>query len=274
VKRVICRGLFALSLLGPRAALAEPQPERGYGLPRDVSLDGHRIDWLIHFTIIALSLVFLVVFAALLYAAWRHRGKHVAAYDHGNTRKSAFLVLACVAVVFFVIDGNLFVHSVGDLDSHFWNFAGAEANPRVVRVEVNAHQWAWIFRYAGPDGEFNTPDDIVTLDELHVPLGVPVVLQLASTDVIHSFYLPNFRVKQDAVPGSITRLWFQGQEAGDFEIGCAQHCGPNHYKMRAVLSVMKPEAYEQWRAAALADARRGYDPDDKDAHWGWPWKRD
>jgi cytochrome c oxidase subunit II len=263
----------AACALGAAAARADPRPERGFGLPHDVSLDGHRIDWLIHFTIVALGIVFVVVMAFLIYAVVRHRGRHVAAYDHGNTRKSALVVLGCVGIVFFVVDGNLFFHSVDDLDNHFWNFSMAEADPRVVRIEVNAHQWAWTVRYAGPDGSFNTPDDVIETNTMHVPLGTPVILQLASTDVIHSFYLPNFRVKQDAVPGSITRLWFQGQEAGDYEIGCAQHCGPNHYKMRGVLSVMSPAAYEQWLATAQADAKRAYDPDDKEAHWGWEWRR-
>jgi cytochrome c oxidase subunit 2 len=263
----------ALALLAAEAVAADPLPERGYGLPRDVSLDGHRIDWLIHFTIVALGIVFVAVAAFLLYALIRHGRSHVAAYDHGNTRKSALVVLACVAVIFFVVDGTLFFHSVDDLDNHFWNFSSAEAHPRTVRVEVNAHQWAWSVRYAGEDGRFNSPDDIVELNHIHVPVGVPVVVQLAASDVIHSLYLPNFRIKQDAVPGSITRMWFQGQVAGEFEFGCAQHCGPNHYKMRGVLTVMPPEAYAQWLASAQAVAKRGYDPDDKEAHWGWAWKR-
>jgi cytochrome c oxidase subunit II len=262
----------ALLLAAARAASAAPRPERGFGLPHDASLDGHRVDWLIHFTIVALGLIFLAVLAVLRYAAVRHRGTHPATYDHGNTRRGALLVLGCVAVVFFVVDGNLFLHSVADLGSHFWNFKAAEASPRVVRIEVNAHQWAWTVRYPGPDGKFNTPDDIVAMNEIHVPVRVPVVVQLAATDVIHSLYLPNFRVKQDAVPGSITRLWFQAQEEGDFEFGCAQHCGVNHYKMRGVLTAMAPEAYDRWLAAEAADARRGFDTEDAEAHWGWAWK--
>ena len=88
-----------------------------------------------------------------------------------------------------------------DINKVFWNFDEVEQRPDAVRIEVNAHQWAWDARYAGPDGKFNTKDDIVTLNDIRVPVDTPVLLQLASTDVIHSFYLPNFRVKQDAVPG-------------------------------------------------------------------------
>ena len=95
-----------------------------------------------------------------------------------------------------------------------------------MRVEVNAHQWAWDVRYAGPDGKFNTQDDIVTLNDMRVPVGVPVVLQLASSDVMHSFSLPNFRVKQDAVPGHDQPHLVPGQaRPGEFDIACAQHCG-------------------------------------------------
>jgi cytochrome c oxidase subunit 2 len=99
-----------------------------------------------------------------------------------------------------------------------------------------------------------------------------VLLQLASTDVIHSFYLPNFRVKSDAVPGMINRLWFEAKETGQFEIGCAQHCGVNHYKMRAVLTVLSAEAYKAWAAESSIRSARAFDPKDEEAHWGWEWK--
>ncbi len=257
----------------PWAGLADPLPERGYGLPRDVSLDGHRIDSLIHFTIAATALVFIIVFAIMLYAGLRHGRRHEARYVRGDTRRAALLVIGCVAAIFFIVDGYLFSHALVDLDQHFWNYTAAEANPQALRIEVNAHQWAWAIRYPGPDGRFNTEDDIVTLNDVRVPVGVPLIFELASTDVIHSFYLPNFRVKADAIPGSITRLLFQAQQPGEYEIGCAQHCGPNHYKMRGVLTALSPDAYQQWLATAAADARRGYDPDDKDAHWGWDWRR-
>jgi cytochrome c oxidase subunit 2 len=141
-----------------------------------------------------------------------------------------------------------------------------------VRIEVQAHQWAWNGRYPGPDGKFNTEDDVVTLNDLRVPVGVPVIVELASVDVIHSMNLPNFRVKRDAVPGDLTRLTFKARTPGEYEIACAQHCGPNHYKMRGVLTVLPMERYRDWLRVAEADARRGYDPEDAEAHWGWDWR--
>ena len=142
-----------------------------------------------------------------------------------------------------------------------------------MRIQINAHQWAWDARYAGPDGKFNTEDDVVTLNDIRVPIDSPIVMQLASTDVIHSLYLPNFRVKMDAVPGQVNNLYFQAKETGEFEIGCAQHCGPNHYKMRGQLTVMPKDAYEAWLKAGSADGKRMFDPADKDANWGWEWRK-
>jgi cytochrome c oxidase subunit 2 len=266
--------MSALPLLAASslAAVSGPLREASYGLPRDVSADGHHIDSLLHFTLAATALIFAVVLAALLWAVIRHRGDRPASYTHG-TAGSRWLVAGGVAAIAVVVDGYLFSSTVLDLRRHFWNFEAAEAAPGAVLIEVNAHQWSWTARYPGPDGRFGTPDDIVTTDDIRVPTGAPVVMQLTSTDVIHSFYLPNFRVKQDAVPGNVGRLTFQGREAGQYEIACAQHCGPNHYKMRGVLTVLSPEAWREWLETAAADAKRAYDPDDADAHWGWEWRR-
>jgi cytochrome c oxidase subunit II len=99
------------------------------------------------------------------------------------------------------------------------------------------------------------------------------VIQLAATDVIHNFSLPNFRVKQDAIPGTITRLWFQAKATGTFEIACAQHCGVNHYKMKGLLMVLTPEAYALWAQEASRLSAESYDPADQAAQWGWSWER-
>ncbi len=259
----------ALALAG--VALAAPLPEEGYGLPRDASVDGHRVDWLIHFTVIATALMFALVGAVLLAAIVRHRRGHQAAYAAGS-KASIGLLIGFVVVVAVAVDGNLFVHTLVDMERFFWNFAAAEERADTVRIEVQAHQWAWAARYPGPDGRFNTPDDVVTLNDVRVPVGAPVVIQLAAVDVIHSLYLPSFRVKRDAVPGEITKLTFRAKAPGEYEIACAQHCGPNHYKMRGVLTVLPPERYGEWLRTVEGDARRGYDPDDAEAHWGWEWR--
>ena len=156
----------------------------------------------------------------------------------------------------------------------FWNFAAAEKRPDAVRIEVQAHQWAWSGRYAGARREVQHAG---RRRDAERPAGAgrasPVVVQLSSVDVIHSLNLPNFRVKQDAVPGDVTRLTFEARTPGEYEIACAQHCGPNHYKMRGVLTVLAARPLRGVAARRReADARRAYDPEDAEAHWGWDWR--
>lgn len=244
-----------------------------FGLPHDASVHGWRVDWLMGTTSVFVILMFIVTAAWIVWACVFHGRRHKAEYDVGSARVSVTKALLLSAVIFGVVDGNLLVSGLSDLDQAFWNFDKANADPRVVRIEVNAHQWAWDARYAGPDGRFNTQDDIVTTNDIRIPERTPVIVQLASTDVIHSFSLPNFRVKQDAVPGSIFKLWFEAKETGVFDIACAQHCGVHHYKMRGQLTVLSDAGFRAWAAEATATSARSYDPDDKAAHWGWDWTR-
>jgi cytochrome c oxidase subunit II len=270
----LARGLAAWAAVAvARVGSAAPLPESQYGLPRDASVDGHRVDSLIHFTIVATALIFVLVGGVLLVSLIRHRRSHPAVYNPGS-KASVGLLAAFVAVVAVAVDGSLFVHTLIDIERFFWNFSAAEKRPETLRIEVQAHQWAWAARYPGPDGKFNTPDDIVTLNDIRVPVGAPVLIQLSAVDVIHSMYFPNFRVKRDAVPGEITELTFEARTPGEFEIACAQHCGPNHYKMRGILTVLPQEGYRDWLRTAADDARRAYDLDDGEAHWGWDWRRE
>jgi cytochrome c oxidase subunit 2 len=243
-----------------------------FQLPHDASVHGHRVDWLLNSTSVFVVIMFAATLVWILWSSVFHGRRHQAVYDPGNARRQTLKALALSLVIFAVVDGNLFINGLDDLNRAFWNFDLPEADPKAVRIEVNAHQWAWDFRYAGPDGRWNTRDDIVTTNDVRVPVGVPVLLQLAASDVLHSFSLPNFRVKQDAVPGMINRLWFQAKQTGVFEIPCAQHCGVAHYKMKAILTVLPPDDYAAWAAQASGLSARNFDPADPGAQWGWDWK--
>jgi cytochrome c oxidase subunit 2 len=243
------------------------------GLPKDVSVHGWRIDRLLASTTVFVTIMFVVTIIWILWACLRHGRKHRADYDLGSARKQIVKALALSTVIFLVVDGNLWVNGMADLNEVFWNFDKVQAAPNAVRIQVNAHQWAWDARYAGPDGKFNTKDDVVTLNDLRVPVGRPIVIQLASTDVVHSFALPNLRIKQDAVPGQVNRLWFEAKETGVFELACMQHCGTHHYKMRGTLTILPGPEYEAWASQASEISARNYDPEDKGAHWGWDWER-
>ena len=137
-----------------------------------------------------------------------------------------------------------------------------------IDIEVMARQWGWQYRLPGEDGKLGTSnmvnindqnpfginlddqngrDDIlIQSDELHLKTNRPVKILLKSTDVLHNFYVPQFRAKMDAVPGLVTYYWFEPNKEGDYEVLCAEYCGIGHYGMRAKVVVDNEENYEKW----------------------------
>jgi cytochrome c oxidase subunit 2 len=105
-----------------------------------------------------------------------------------------------------------------------------------LKVKVIARQWSWLFEYE--NGEKSS--------ELKVPVGKPIQLMLTSEDVIHGFYAPAFRIKQDVVPGMVNHLWFQPTEVGTFDVFCSQYCGLQHAKMQTKIVVLPEEEFNQW----------------------------
>lgn len=108
-----------------------------------------------------------------------------------------------------------------------------------IDISVVGLQWMWKFQHADGQREIN---------ELHVPVGYPVRLIMTSQDVIHSFYVPAFRLKQDVIPGRYTELWFEATKTGEFHLFCAEYCGTNHAEMIGKVIVMDPRAYQEWLA--------------------------
>jgi cytochrome c oxidase subunit 2 len=257
----------------PETAGTEPTSTPGtLALPENASTYGGRIDGLLmadHWFSLALAAVMLVW---LVTAVVRFRNARQAAATDGGTKRSRALVLGVALTAFTVVDGTLFLRSLGYLDEVLWNFQVPAGNPGTVRLEVNARQWAWEARYAGEDGRFGTADDVLTWSDVRVPVGVPVWVQLTSTDVVHGLTLPHFRVKLDAVPGRVNQTWFQAAKEGTWEVACYQHCGTSHYKMRGTLTVMAPEAYASWLREASRQAVRSHDKTDAPANWGWEWR--
>ncbi|HQU44738.1 MAG TPA: cytochrome c oxidase subunit II, partial [Pirellulales bacterium] len=106
-----------------------------------------------------------------------------------------------------------------------------------LEVEVVAKQWMWKFQH--PEGRRE-------INELHVPLGQPVRMHMISEDVIHSFFVPAFRVKQDVLPGRYSGTWFEANKIGEFHLFCAEYCGTNHSLMKGRVVVMEPNEYQAW----------------------------
>jgi cytochrome c oxidase subunit 2 len=120
------------------------------------------------------------------------------------------------------------------------------------RVRIIAQQWAWTFIHAGADGQLDTADDVRTVDELNLQLNRRYQYELHSRDVLHSFSVPVFRLKQDAVPGRAITGWFQPTVAGEFDIQCAEICGIGHGLMPARVRVRSAEAQAAWLASLPA----------------------
>ena len=213
-------------------------------LPEQASTYAHEIDGMFHLIMWITGIIFVIVEALLLFFLWkyRHRPGRQAHYTHGNNR---------LEVIWTIIPALICV-MLALLSRSIWTQIKERMPQDALQVHITGEQFAWNFRYAGPDGKFDTPDDILTLNQLHFPVGKPVVATVTSKDVIHSFYLPEFRVKQDAVPGMKTRIWFEGNRVGAWEIACAELCGLGHFRMKGFVTVDSPEDFQKWLAEQAA----------------------
>ncbi len=247
------------------------------GLPALASAHGGQIDRLISWMHILMFVLFIgwaafFVFVLVRFRASRHR---VADYTGVKSHASSYLEIA-VAVAEGIL---LFGFSIP-----VWASRVDRIPPdnEAFVVRVTAEQFAWNVQYPGPDGKFgrtdiklvdlqsnplgldrsdpDAKDDITTLNQLYLPVNKPVIVRLRSKDVIHSFNLPEFRVKQDIIPGFTTPVWFvptvttaemrtrTGNADFDYEIACAQLCGLGHYRMRAFVHVLADDEFQKWMA--------------------------
>jgi cytochrome c oxidase subunit 2 len=113
-------------------------------------------------------------------------------------------------------------------------------------VRVTAQQWAWSFVHPGPDRKLGTPDDIATVDELHIAVDEIYHYELEARDVLHSFSVPVFRLKQDAIPGRVIKGWFQATRTGSYDIQCTEICGIGHGIMVGRIVIETPEQHAAW----------------------------
>jgi cytochrome c oxidase subunit 2 len=143
-----------------------------------------------------------------------------------------------------------------------WYTVKQDLPPAQETVRVVAQQWAWSFVHPGPDGKLDTADDIKTVDDLHVTVGTLYHFKLESRDVLHSFSVPAFRLKQDAIPGRVITGWFQATQTGSYDIQCVEICGIGHALMPARIVIETAPQHAAWMAsqspvvvAALASPR-------------------
>ena len=237
-----------------------------FWFPTLTSIHGADIDGVFRAVLIVTGIAFVITQGMLGYFVARYgtRGSEHADYWHDNP-KAEFFLLTATAVILVVL---VFM---GQRVWLKYYFSGLPENATI--VQVTAQQFQWNFHYAGPDGKFgptdlttvgpsnfiglvednpDSKDDVVSVGEMHVPMDKPVVIRLKSKDVIHSFFLPNFRVKQDAVPGLAIEVPFTPTATGRYEIACAELCGNNHFKMAGHITVESSEDFDKWLKEQLA----------------------
>jgi cytochrome c oxidase subunit 2 len=268
-------------------ALAAEQPSLFRLSPDCIGTYGHDIDALYRVILWLTTGAFILTEGLLLFFVLRFRARPggVAVYTHGNHRLEVIWTILPGAILFW-----LALYQFGT-----WKQVKIDrpdpSNGLV--VQVMAKQFEWHFRYAGPDGKFGTEDDVTQVNNLHVPIDTKVTVLLRSQDVIHAFFLPNLRLKQDTVPGLTISQWFEvkndvdasgkvirdrttvgererrkglGDPKADkftYEIACAELCGLGHTTMRGYLHVHTKEDFFAWLDKTyVADVHElGSDPD-------------
>jgi cytochrome c oxidase subunit 2 len=207
-------------------------------LPESVSTFGPDIDRLFYFIYYLTGVIFLAVQGTLLafVIIYRYRPDRRAQYTHGNTTLE--IVWTVVPAILLVI--------LALVSREVWANIKERIPPSDYLVQVTAKQFNWEMAYPGPDGKLGTADDVTMDNDLHVPVGKTIRVLLRSRDVIHSFFVPNLRYKQDAVPGREIPIWFKAVKPGKYEIPCAELCGFGHSGMKGMLYVHTPEEYEAW----------------------------
>jgi cytochrome c oxidase subunit 2 len=212
--------------------------------PQQASTLASRVDDLYFFIIGITVLICTATAVILIYFAIRYRRRavdEVPAIIHGSLALELTWTIIPLVIVLVMFGWSVWVYfgfSIAPLDS--------------VEIYVTGRQWMWKVQH--PDGQreavgFFAPDDATAptaASEMHVPVGQPVKVILTSEDVIHSFFIPDFRVKQDALPGRYTSLWFQATKPGRYRVYCAEYCGMNHSRMAGWIVAMEPAEFQKW----------------------------
>lgn len=236
-------------------------PAAGAAHAGDVDQVMALVHWLMVVLFVGWSLFFVYVLVR-----FRRRAHPVASHDGLRGRWSTWL------------EGGILVAEVALLaffSIPVWS-ARVDAFPserESVVVRVVAEQFAWNVHHPGPDGRFGRTDlallgpanplgldrtdpaardDITTINQLHLPVHRPAIVYLSSKDMVHSFALPQMRVKQDTIPGLSQPVWFTPTQTGEWEIACSQLCGLGHYRMRGFYTIHTQAGYEAWLAEEAA----------------------
>lgn len=203
------------------------------------------IDGIIALVTVLVGFWFILAEVVLIGLVVRFRKKkgQKAAYITGDTRaQMRWITVPLVLIILCDI-------WIAVADSSVWTKIKQDLPPADATVGIIGQQWAWTFVHPGPDGVLATADDDPIVGELHVEVGKVYHFKLESRDVLHSFAVPVFRLKQDAIPGRIITGWFEATKTGSFDIQCTEICGIGHALMPARIHIETPEQHAAWMAS-------------------------
>lgn len=214
-------------------------------LPPNVSTFGGDIDRYFYVIYYITTTVFFIVTGALIYFLIKYRAREgaQARYYHGNTKLEVVWTTATFAAMLVL----------ALVTKPLWSKIKQDIPPSDIVVQVSGKQFNWEVTYPGPDNIFGTEDDYQIDNQVHVPVNEVVRVILKSQDVIHSFFVPALRLKQDSIPGREILAWFEATETGKYEIPCAELCGFGHSGMLGYLFVHSPEDYQNWVSETWPD---------------------
>ena len=233
-------------------------------MPELASRHGAGIDAMLRYLLVTVGGLFLASYVALAFFIWRGSRRTEIGARLASRRFEITLSVALGLAMAIIAEGGVLAIGMPVWSEYFVAATPADA----VEVEVTAQQFMWNVRYPGADRKFGrtdvrlvdeatnplgidrndaaAADDIVTINDITVPFGRSVHVRLRSKDVIHSFFLPHLRVKQDAVPGMTPEVTFFPTRTGTFELACAELCGLAHYRMRGFFNVGPPDEFTRW----------------------------
>ena len=207
-------------------------------MPVEASAQAADIDWMWNLEVIAMSFLFALIVVPMAYSlvVFRRRKGDTTDAEHmeGNTR----LEIAWTIVPLFIVMAYAYLGAVNLAETR-------RVDPEAMVVKVTGLQWSWTFEYPSVNGL------AVVSDQLHLPVGKQVLLRMTSNDVIHSFWVPEFRVKQDLVPGRLTELRITPTLEGNYKVRCAELCGTSHYSMEKPVVVSSQADFDAWMAEQL-----------------------
>lgn len=254
-------------------------------LPEASSEHGIEIDKMFNLTLVITGIVVVITHILLFWFVWKYRWsekRRAIYYPDNNKLEMMWTIAPAIVLTILVLDGT-----------KNWNAIMSKPPEDAIQIELTGKQFAWNIRYAGPDQKFGnthfkkisatnelgfdwtdeaSKDDVMP-GEIYMPVNKPVLLKIRARDVLHSVFLPHFRVKMDAVPGMPTQFWFTpikttaemreklGNPEFSYELACTEICGRGHFSMKRTLVVVTEEEYEAW----LKKQKPYYKPEEQEA---------